>query len=65
MQHCTIVIEIDPLSEPICGTAGDGFGKPQVFVGYARLVAAIEARLAAARSAVMPSQTASPSAKED
>jgi hypothetical protein len=51
MQRCTIVIEIDPLSEPICGTAGDGLGEPNAFVGYMRLVATIEKLLASARSA--------------
>jgi hypothetical protein len=51
MQRCTIVIEIDPHSEPICGTAGDGSGDGDPFVGYMRLVAAIEKLLATARSA--------------
>jgi hypothetical protein len=50
MQRCKIVIEIDPLSEPISGTAGDGLGEPNAFVGYMRLVATIEQLLAAARS---------------
>jgi hypothetical protein len=50
MNRCTIVMSVDPASEPIAGTVGDGSGEESEFIGYAHLVAAIERHLESARS---------------
>jgi len=42
MSECTIVVTIDPTSDPIAGSVRDGAGASTEFVGYAHLVAAIE-----------------------
>ncbi len=51
MQTCTILLAVDPDSEPITGTVRAATGETTRFVGYAGLVAAIDRRLAAARLA--------------
>ena len=48
MTRCTIVVMIDPVSDPIAGTVREEEGEVTEFVGYAHLVAAIEQHRAVA-----------------
>ena len=41
-RRMEIVVIVDSETDPISGTVSDGDGRTTVFVGYARLVAAIE-----------------------